>query len=190
MLCGLVVHVQSPAALWHRESHDDQSDRVRRVASQRCARGEGRHPHRSDGVYGGRGQGLLADLSRVRRGRCRSLATSVSRLIDDYREPLFATSPTRWPTRSGRKAIDLESRTPGLSRPVFRSRQEGVVTSNGVALPAGRASVAADHRPADFDGASDRQVTGVAVRYRRAHWITALPRADGRGRRSRRTGSS
>ncbi len=92
-----------------RETPNAQSHRVRRVASQRCARGEGRDPHRGHGVHRGRGRGVLADLSRVRRGdvEARRRARRADRRL---REQLLDNSPTRWPTSSRRKALDLEAR--------------------------------------------------------------------------------
>ena len=139
---------------------DAEPQRLCRAASQRRARAEGRDHHRGDGVHRGRGHGLLADLPRVRRRdvEARRRARRADRRV---RAQLLDTLTDEVADKLAGEGARPRGAAPGGQGQVLRAGQEGAVAADGAALPAGRAPVAAAHRPADLGVASDRQVTGA-----------------------------
>ena len=122
------------------------------------SRPEDRDPLAGHGIHRGRGHGVLADLSRIRRRDGPARRRSAWRLIADYARQFTQITETA-AAATGRQGGRARSQAPGRQGRVLRACQEGAVASNRAALPAGRAAAAADHRPPDLGGAADRRVT-------------------------------
>ncbi len=112
----------------HRAVEVAQSRRVCGVASQRRAGAKGRDPHGGPGLDRGRGQGVLADLSRVRSrdGQARRRAGGPDRgiraqLLPDDRCDGRDSSPAR---RSTSRHGDTRSRRSATTASRKRCRRE------------------------------------------------------------------